>query len=445
MKVWRHVPAQMAAQGEKVVRTLVEAGHQAYWVGGCVRDELMGREVHDMDITTSAMPQQVTELFPGSIPTGIQHGTITVVIEGIPFEVTTFRTEGEYEDHRRPTEVHFVTDVAEDLRRRDFTMNAIAIGLDGQPVDPFNGREDIQQRLIRCVGEAQERFDEDGLRMVRCVRFASVFQFRIALNTWKGLLHQRDKLGFIAAERIRTELEKMMKGPAPLRGLELLRRSRLISYARIQTSWERIAAADVSSLPLLGIDHRWMLLLFAMGLEPDEADQLLREWTFSNRQRERWVAVLRWEKELQRLVLNAEPGFDPGHAANRKAWIGMVLRFGQQTAEDWLTVRELKPEPLSHEQKQSSGRSEAGETENGFNWREWTLLGWRWNREIRLFGLKELAVGGSDLLAELQLKGGPWLGQLMQHLLLETASGDLQNSREELIEEARRVISRNEA
>ncbi|MGG1611442.1 CCA tRNA nucleotidyltransferase, partial [Paenibacillus phoenicis] len=222
----------MLAQGERVLRILRDGGHQAFFVGGCVRDELMGRPVHDMDIATSAKPDEVVRLFERTIPTGIQHGTVTVMMGDHAFEVTTFRKESDYADYRRPTSVEFVDAVTEDLRRRDFTMNAIARGLEGELIDPFGGRMDIERGLIRCVGDAEERFAEDALRMMRAVRFASTFGFRPVLSLWKALLTGRDKLGYIAKERVRMELEKIVLGPDPLRGLALLERSGLLRYAK---------------------------------------------------------------------------------------------------------------------------------------------------------------------------------------------------------------------
>ncbi|WP_379140455.1 CCA tRNA nucleotidyltransferase, partial [Paenibacillus sp. sgz500992] len=208
---WKMAPSGMAEAAGKVIATLLADGREAYFVGGCIRDELLGRPVHDMDLTTSALPEEVMAMFTRCVPTGLAHGTVTVLQDGYSFEVTTYRTESGYADHRRPEHVFFVSDVQEDLRRRDFTINAICCGLDGQLVDPFGGAADLKHRLIRCVGTAEERFDEDALRMLRCVRFASVLDFAIAKNTWRGLLRQRDKLAHIAVERLRAELERMIE------------------------------------------------------------------------------------------------------------------------------------------------------------------------------------------------------------------------------------------
>ena len=219
---WKWVDPQTAEQGQSLLRRLTDQGYEGYFVGGCVRDELMGRPVNDMDIATNATPEQVIALFERTIPTGLEHGTITVLIENGPFEVTTYRTETEYVDHRRPEQVQFVRELSEDLRRRDFTMNAIARGIDGEYVDPFHGIEDLRNGIIRCVGIADERFEEDALRMVRGIRFASVFDFEIEQQTWQALLNHQALIKHIATERIRVEMEKMIAGPYPYHGIELL-------------------------------------------------------------------------------------------------------------------------------------------------------------------------------------------------------------------------------
>ncbi|WP_025697824.1 CCA tRNA nucleotidyltransferase, partial [Paenibacillus durus] len=234
---WKMADPVMAEAAGRIIIRLNDAGHEAYWVGGCIRDELLGRPVHDMDITTSARPESVMSLFPRCVPTGLQHGTVTVLEDDFPFEVTTYRTESGYADHRRPETVTFVMDVKEDLRRRDFTINAICLGLDGRLIDPFGGAEDLRRQLIRCVGKAEDRFDEDALRMLRCVRFASTLAFRIAKNTWRGLLRRRDGLAHIAVERVYAELTRIVEGPRPLTGLAMLARSGLLARGKAPFPW----------------------------------------------------------------------------------------------------------------------------------------------------------------------------------------------------------------
>ena len=195
-------------QAAPVLGRLNEAGFEAYYVGGCVRDAALGRPVSDVDIATSAQPEQVAALFARTLPTGLQHGTVTVLEGGRAYEVTTFRKESVYERHRRPSEVAFIADLRGDLQRRDFTINAMALDISGDIVDPFGGRADLQDGIIRCVGDADLRLQEDALRLLRGVRFASVLGYRIAKSTWRAIVRHRKLLRHIAMERVGVELDK---------------------------------------------------------------------------------------------------------------------------------------------------------------------------------------------------------------------------------------------
>ncbi|MBR1457252.1 MAG: tRNA nucleotidyltransferase, partial [Oscillospiraceae bacterium] len=199
----------------QVLVTLQSRGFAAYLVGGCVRDVLLGVRPNDWDVCTGALPEQVLALFPGSRPTGLRHGTVTVVLGSRQVEVTTFRTESGYADHRRPDAVSFVGDLTADLSRRDFTMNAIALSADGVLHDPFGGVEDIRRRLIRCVGVPTERFEEDALRMLRALRFSARLGFDIDLITLDAIREKAPLAALLAAERVRDELEKTLLSPAP--------------------------------------------------------------------------------------------------------------------------------------------------------------------------------------------------------------------------------------
>ena len=193
------------------------AGYAAYAVGGCVRDSLLGRTAHDWDLCTSALPQQVMELFGTEqcIPTGLQHGTVTIKYGGQLYETTTFRTEGSYTDGRHPDEVQFVPDVREDLARRDFTINAMAYNAAEGLVDPFGGQADLQNGLLRAVGEPQQRFTEDALRILRLYRFAARFGFALDAATARAARQLAPHLDCISAERIQEELAKLLAAPQP--------------------------------------------------------------------------------------------------------------------------------------------------------------------------------------------------------------------------------------
>ena len=202
-------------KAKKVVNTIQAAGFEAYVVGGCVRDSILGRQPQDWDITTSAKPEQVKALFPRTIDTGLQHGTVTVMQDREGFEVTTYRIDGEYEDSRHPKEVAFTPNLEEDLKRRDFTINAMAYNEEKGLVDIFGGMEDIRFGRIRCVGRAEERFGEDALRMLRAIRFSAQLGYEIDEETKQGIRRLAPTLKNISAERIQTELVKMLVSPHP--------------------------------------------------------------------------------------------------------------------------------------------------------------------------------------------------------------------------------------
>ena len=200
---------------EIIINTLEEAGFEAYAVGGCVRDALLGRTPNDWDITTSAKPEQVKVLFHRTVDTGIAHGTVTVLLEKDGFEVTTYRVDGEYEDGRHPKEVTFTASLEEDLKRRDFTINAMAYNPKKGLVDLFEGQKDLEDKVIRCVGDPLERFTEDALRIMRAVRFSAQLGFSLEENTRKALSVLAPNLKHVSAERIQVELVKLLVSPHP--------------------------------------------------------------------------------------------------------------------------------------------------------------------------------------------------------------------------------------
>ena len=204
-----------AVRPEKIVKGLCAAGFPAYYVGGCVRDRLLGRPVHDWDVTTAALPEEVMALFEHCVPTGIRHGTVTVFLDGAQAEVTTFRTEGVYLDGRHPSEVRFVRTLAEDLSRRDFTINAMAMDADGNVTDLFGGRDDLARRCIRCVGDPEKRFREDALRMLRAYRFSAQLGFALDAATAGAVERCAPLAAALSMERIRDEMEKTLLSPRP--------------------------------------------------------------------------------------------------------------------------------------------------------------------------------------------------------------------------------------
>jgi len=193
-----------------LLKTLQSRGHKAYLVGGCVRDFILSVQPNDWDICTSALPEAVLEIFPESRTDGIKHGTVAVLMGSHTVEVTTFRSEGSYTDHRHPEDVSFVADLNTDLRRRDFTMNAMALPVDGYLTDPFGGVKDIQDKLVRCVGEPELRFEEDALRMFRAMRFSARLGFEIEEKTFEAIKTKAHLARDLSAERVREEVEKIL-------------------------------------------------------------------------------------------------------------------------------------------------------------------------------------------------------------------------------------------
>lgn len=220
---------QLPEKVNTIISTLHAHGYEAYAVGGCVRDSILGREPDDWDITTSATPLETKALFKRTFDTGIEHGTITVLLDKDAFEVTTYRVDGKYEDSRHPKEVTFTRSLKEDLLRRDFTINAMAYNDEEGLVDIFGGISDLKNKTIRCVGNAEERFGEDALRILRAVRFAAQLGFEIEKETQKGIVKLAPTLANISAERIQVELVKMLVSPNP----ELLRKAYELGITKV--------------------------------------------------------------------------------------------------------------------------------------------------------------------------------------------------------------------
>ena len=211
---------RMPENAKKVIETLEVAGYEAYIVGGCVRDSILGREPGDWDITTAARPEQVKALFRRTIDTGIKHGTVTVMFGKEAYEVTTYRVDGEYSDHRRPDSVEFTANLEEDLKRRDFTINAMAYSPSAGVIDLFGGMDDLDNKVIKAVGDPLARFDEDALRILRAIRFAGQLDFTIERDTRKAMILRAQFLQDISAERIRVELDKLLTSAHPEKLME---------------------------------------------------------------------------------------------------------------------------------------------------------------------------------------------------------------------------------
>ncbi|WP_308639169.1 CCA tRNA nucleotidyltransferase [Paenibacillus silvisoli] len=427
-----------------LLHTLERLGHEAVFVGGCVRDTLLGRALKDVDIATSAEPEAVIAAFPHTIPTGLQHGTVTVVHEKETYEVTTFRTESDYERFRRPTQVQFVKNLDADLMRRDFTMNSMAMRADGSIHDPFGGQRDLRGGLLRCVGDPDARLQEDALRIVRAVRFASGFNLRIAARTWRAIMRHRHLLAHIAMERIGLELDKMVGGSDPGRAAAYLAASGILSEtkealprplaemseryqarrklrrgrsgetpaaAKAEAEEESRAMAAIQAIAELnGLEDRWAAVCCALGFRSGQAAELFEALRYSSvRTVQAAAAVAIHQTMVTRDSLNED---------TRRNWIAQILRHGKPAAMQWLRVIEAVTA--------LSPSSESGYADQLDEW----LQG------MQASTIKELAIKGNDLIALRQEPSGPWLGKLLGELLHAVALGELPNEKEALLRAA---------
>ena len=433
-----------------ILQTLTGAGFEAYLVGGCVRDLLRGVVPHDWDICTSALPKETEACFTGQriIETGLKHGTVTVMEAGEPYEITTYRTEGPYSDSRRPDFVRFVPSLEQDLARRDFTMNAIAMDLDGNLRDTFGGGSDIQAGLIRCVGEPDQRFQEDGLRVMRAMRFAAVFAYEIEGRTAQAIHENRIMLDRVAAERINVELCKLLVGK---NAGDVLRQypdvfcqfwpqlSPLVTLEQHNPwhcfgGWEHTihaveaAPADVAlRLTMLlhdigkpsckstdeqGIDHFYGHPAVSAQL----ADQMLRALKFDNKTRERVVLLVeRHDAQL------------PPRGQVIRRWLN---RLGPETFFQLLEVKRAD----NMGQAPEKVRDRLVELDKIKAKAEQILA------ERQCLTLKDLAVDGRDVMAA-GVAPGPEVGRVLEGLLELVLSEDIPNEREILIGRIDRMLS----
>ena len=274
---------------KQIISRLEKADFEAYAVGGCVRDSILGRSPEDWDITTSAKPEEVKRLFSTTIDTGLQHGTVTVVIEKEGFEVTTFRLDGDYTDGRHPDRVAFTSSLTEDLRRRDFTINAMAYSEKTGLIDEFDGERDLEDGVIRAVGEAKERFSEDALRMLRAIRFAGQLNFKIADETFDAIKELSPNISKVSVERIAKELEKLLLSGNP-EYIALVYETGIFSVIASEVAMlfengeisASIKALSRASFPEKKELYQIRLAIFLEGLGADKAAKLLKRLKLDN-------------------------------------------------------------------------------------------------------------------------------------------------------------------
>lgn len=276
------LPSEFEA-AKPVLQRLEAAGFEAYFVGGSVRDMLLQKPIHDVDIASAAFPEEVKKQFDKTVDTGIQHGTVMVLDHGLGYEITTFRTESTYTDFRRPDTVTFVRSLSEDLQRRDFTINALAMTYDGEIVDLFDGLADLSAGVIRAVGEAEVRFTEDALRMMRALRFSAQLGFQIAPDTRVALQRLAPNLAKIAVERIRVEFEKLLMGQQAAASLTMAIEDGVVTYLPGQLDQWQFAdiIADLENQQPATIPVVWAHLLTRSTLNESEMTTFMRTWKTS--------------------------------------------------------------------------------------------------------------------------------------------------------------------
>lgn len=374
----------------RALSLLNEAGHEAYAVGGCVRDCLMGRTPADWDITTSALPQQTAAVFAGyrTIDTGIRHGTVTVLIENTPLEITTYRVDGTYSDGRRPDKVTFTPSLSEDLRRRDFTVNAMAFHPDGGLVDLFGGRQDICSRTICCVGVPSERFTEDALRILRALRFSSILGFSMDAATAEAVHRLSPHLSKVSVERITAEWKRLLCAPYAEHILTEFSDVIAVFLPEIRTISDFSLLSAVRPLP-----HARLAALFhTADLSADEAISVLRRLRFDAQTMHR-----------VQLLLTARVG----SIYTEDSYILRLLNhLGAELVFDYFAIKQVDATTIQRAQK---------------------LLD-----EGRCYQLSSLAVSGDDVVAA-GIHAGPSVGETLQELLLAVMDGVCPNQKEALL------------
>lgn len=437
-----------------ICRRLREHGRRGWIVGGCVRDLIRDKPAKDWDVATDARPEEIMRYFRKVIPTGLQHGTVTVVVRGTHYEVTTLRGDGEYSDGRRPDKVEFVDDIVADLARRDFTVNAIALDpVDGHVIDPFGGRSDLAMRVVRAVGDPRERFAEDGLRVLRAARFAATLEFSIDPDTERAIGEERSLGTFrrVSAERVRDEWLKSMRARQPSVAFDMMRRTGILaitcpelmeSVGCEQNKWH---AFDVWTHALACLDAcepepilRIAALLHDVAKPRTRAfsektsdytfydheklgaamcEEILTRLRFSNDERAHITSLIK-----HHLICYDESWTD---AAVRR-WI---RRIGLSLAPDLYR--------LALADVRAKGRDPSEEVATIERLRERAA---RLVSEGTAFGPKDLAIRGNDLAKELSLKPGPVMGELLAALVELVTDDPKANERARLLEEARKLV-----
>lgn len=391
-----------------VIDKLNQAGYEAYFVGGSVRDCILNLPIHDVDIATSAFPAEIKEVFEKTIDVGIEHGTVLVLHQDESYEITTFRTESTYQDYRRPDHVDFVRSLEEDLKRRDFTINALALNAQGQIIDLFHGLEDLQNKRLKAVGIAAERFQEDALRMMRGLRFVSQLGFDLEEQTQAAITTHAPLLSKISVERICIEFEKLLLGQNAQQAFQLFITTDCFKYCPQLADKQHFLQqmSEILRFPIQDLSVAWCLLIDQLEIAIKHQKAFLKEWKLSN-QRIHEVLLLREALE----IIKQQP-LD-------------VLDY-YQLNETCLTqlfyIAPFYDLDLSKE----------------------SLL--NQYRLLVIHSLKDLAINGNDLMQALNRRGGLWLKETLAQCERAVLLKEVANEREALLNYAQEFVNlRNKA
>lgn len=388
-----------------VVAQIEAAGFEAYFVGGSVRDVLLGQPIHDVDIATSAFPAEIKQIFPRTIDVGIEHGTVLVLEGEESYEITTFRTESTYQDFRRPDHVEFVRSLEEDLKRRDFTINAFALKEDGEIIDLFGGLVDLEDKILRAVGNPHERFHEDALRMMRGLRFISYLGFQMEQETFDAICENHELLEKISVERIFIEFNKLLLGNYRVEAIKSFVETECYQYCPglRDKGAELLNFADLPAKKIPSEAQAWALLADQLRLQTTDLRSFLKKWKASNELIAETRAIfqgLQWRKEHPWQPLE----------------IYQLAEYAIK-AEELMFYYDRKPDTETVQSMIAA---------------------------LPIHSLKELAINGHDLMETFKMKPGKWLKDVLEQCEKAVILRQIENSKSVLLDYAKSYLEENQ-
>lgn len=386
-----------------VIDKLNQAGYEAYFVGGSVRDCILNLPIHDVDIATSAFPAEIKEVFEKTIDVGIEHGTVLVLHQDESYEITTFRTESTYQDYRRPDHVDFVRSLEEDLKRRDFTINALALNAQGQIIDLFHGLEDLQNKRLKAVGIAAERFQEDALRMMRGLRFVSQLGFDLEEQTQAAITTHAPLLSKISVERICIEFEKLLLGQNAQQAFQLFITTDCFKYCPQLADKQHFLQqmSEILRFPIQDLSVAWCLLIDQLEIAIKHQKAFLKAWKLSN-QRIHEVLLLREALEIIK---------------QRPLDVLDYYQLNETCLTQLFYIAPFYDLTLSQESLLERYRS------------------------LIIHSLKDLAINGNDLMQAMNRRGGSWLKETLAHCERAVLLKEVANEREALLNYAQEFVN----